>query len=116
MMHTYSIIDGNLDGDTRGININIPNRVMAPIKLSLMDMLGGVMSIRAWHVKNYQDVREFCEERNLKLLHVYDNIRELGGPEDYWSNRFGGKAVKALVVEFESLDDAMMFKLSWPTP
>lgn len=114
MTHTYSIIDGFLDGDAASIDIHGPNRVLAPLKINAMDLLGGVMSVRAWHVKNYSDVKEFCEERNLKLVHVYDNIRELGEPEDYWVNRFGGKAIKALVVEFECPNDAMLFKLSWP--
>jgi hypothetical protein len=111
--HYCTIVDGVLDQHCE-LEINLPTQVMIPCPFPFTPSNYSFMAVRQWHITNFTNVRDWCADRAIQLSHVYDNVRVKGSHHicDVVL-RYPGSTDPAIIVELATLDDAMLFKLSW---
>lgn len=60
------------------------------------------------------DIMAWCNEWNIRVLHVYGEVFRAADIEENPNARAVHFPRPWLVVRFATLNDAMLFKLSWP--
>lgn len=111
-IHYATIVDGILDQD-HTVDIHGPNRILVPCPFPFTPRNYDFMAVRRWHVTNYTNLLAWCMQRNINLIHVFDSIRVVSRDGFNPVLRYPGTDHPALVVEFATPRDLMLFKLSW---